>query len=376
MLIQSRRTHGWPLSNKKPISTNLQDPGSKRSVSLKYRVTDTVRRSLAFPRSLFFLLLVAVPYMANASLFSVAFHSALGTGKNASARTLTSQTIALLEAPAGTEQTTTGTGGPDATIVDGEALAATQSLDDTEGSHLTEADMISIYVVRKGDALSEIADMFGVSANTIRWANNIPSGTSVSEGTVLTILPVSGVRHTVKKGDTIQSIAKKYEGDEAEILSYNDILPSEGLAVGATIIVPGGEVHTPAPAKKAAVRSKIASAVGARTSSPASSPSYAGYYQRPVAGCTRTQGIHGNNGIDIACPVGTPIMAAASGEVIVAKSGDWNGGYGTYIVIAHPNGSQTLYGHLSGLSVSVGQQVSQGETIGAMEIRGGPVNPF
>jgi murein DD-endopeptidase MepM/ murein hydrolase activator NlpD len=59
-------------------------------------------------------------------------------------------------------------------------------------------------------------------------------------------------------------------------------------------------------------------------------------------------------------------MASASGKVIVAKSGGWNGGYGSYVVISHPNGTQTLYGHLSAVTVSVGDEVSQGQTIGRM----------
>ncbi len=82
------------------------------------------------------------------------------------------------------------------------------------------------------------------------------------------------------------------------------------------------------------------------------------------------------------------IKAAAAGEVIVAKFGGWNGGYGNYVVIKHSNGVQTLYAHMSSLSVGVGDHVSQGAVIGAMgstgkstgthlhfEVRGG-ANPF
>jgi murein DD-endopeptidase MepM/ murein hydrolase activator NlpD len=102
----------------------------------------------------------------------------------------------------------------------------------------------------------------------------------------------------------------------------------------------------------------------------------------------KTQGIHGHNAVDLASSYGTNIMAAADGTVIVAKIGGWNGGYGNYVVINHPNGTQTLYAHMSSISVSVGQGVTQGESIGRMgetgdatgvhvhfEIRGAP-NPF
>jgi murein DD-endopeptidase MepM/ murein hydrolase activator NlpD len=86
----------------------------------------------------------------------------------------------------------------------------------------------------------------------------------------------------------------------------------------------------------------------------------------PVPGAVRTQGIHGNNGVDFAAGHGTTIRAAAAGEVIVSKSSGWNGGYGQYVVIRHNNGTQTLYAHFSENYVGVGAYVAQGEAIGAM----------
>ena len=60
-----------------------------------------------------------------------------------------------------------------------------------------------------------------------------------------------------------------------------------------------------------------------------------------------------------------PVRAAAAGTVIVASgAGGWGGGYGKYIVIKHSNGVQTLYGHLSQVTVSVGETVTSGENIG------------
>ncbi|BAZ43283.1 peptidase M23 [Chondrocystis sp. NIES-4102] len=69
-------------------------------------------------------------------------------------------------------------------------------------------------------------------------------------------------------------------------------------------------------------------------------------------------------GIDIAAPVGTPIFAAASGEVIEAG---WNsGGYGNLVKLQHLDGSVTLYAHNERILVSLGQQVDQGEQISEM----------
>ena len=112
-------------------------------------------------------------------------------------------------------------------------------------------------------------------------------------------------------------------------------------------------MHEAAPKKIAAKPTKSSS--GAVSAS--------GNFIHPVPGATRTQGIHGYNGVDLAAAIGTPVRAAASGEVIVSKSSGWNGGYGNYVVIKHSNGTQTLYAHTSSNTVGVGATVEAGETI-------------
>ena len=72
-------------------------------------------------------------------------------------------------------------------------------------------------------------------------------------------------------------------------------------------------------------------------------------------------GYESHNGADIGAARGSAVLAAKSGRVIQAG---WNGGYGISVMIAHDDGITTLYGHMDGCSVSVGQTVSQGETIG------------
>ncbi len=237
---------------------------------------------------------------------------------------------------------------------------------------------ISIYVVREGDTVSEIAQMFDVSVNTVMWANSISRSTALKVGQQLVILPISGVRHVVKKGDTLASVAKKYQADADEIAQYNEL---EGaLAIGEEITIPNGEIVVSAPARTATIKG----AVGGTASY-----TYSGFYLRPITGGTRTQGIHGYNGVDLAAPVGTPILAAASGEVIISRQGGWNGGYGNYVVIKHENGTQTLYAHNTSNAVGMGQYVVKGQVIGYVgstgrstgahvhfEIRGGPRNPF
>lgn len=218
---------------------------------------------------------------------------------------------------------------------------------------------ISLYQVREGDSLSEISDMFGVSVNTILWANDIKDAKTIQPGDTLLILPVSGVQHKVVKGETLAGIAKKYDADADEIGLYNGI---SAVTAGETIIIPGGGL---APAPKAAKKSSGSS--GAAVTKTAL-PALTGYFGNPLPGAYKSQGIHGNNGVDLAgMPKGSPVLAAAAGTVIVAKNdGGYNGGYGNYVVVTHDNGTQTLYGHLSSVSVSVGQSVAKGEKLGGV----------
>lgn len=206
--------------------------------------------------------------------------------------------------------------------------------------------------MRDGDTIGGIAKMFGVSANTIAWANDI-SRSIIRPGQTLVILPISGVQHTVIKNDTLASIAKRYKADLGEIAQYNGLTADAKLAVGDVILVPDGELAPIVPLVSAT--SSLRGAGG---------PNYDGYYLRPLIGGRKTQGLHGYNGVDLASYLGAPILAAASGDVIIARDSGWNGGYGIYIVIAHDNGTQTLYAHNSANAVEAGQRVVRGQIIG------------
>ncbi len=227
----------------------------------------------------------------------------------------------------------------------------------------TQSDHISIYVVRRGDTLSEIADMFGVSANTIIWANNMSSAKDFHVGDTLIILPVSGTEHTVVKGDTLKSLAKRYNADAGEIAQFNGLDTAGALAVGTSIIIPGGEVTPKAPVSKPSSKKRSGKIYEPYLGG--GGASFPGYYVDPIPGALVTQGTHGWNAVDLAAPRGTPIHAAADGVVIISRgTGAWDGGYGNYVVITHDNGSQTLYSHMTRTAVSSGQSVSSGDVIG------------
>ncbi|MDP3956040.1 MAG: peptidoglycan DD-metalloendopeptidase family protein [bacterium] len=216
---------------------------------------------------------------------------------------------------------------------------------------------ISVYVVREGDTLSQIGNMFGVSVNTILWANDIKEAI-IHKGDALVILPVSGVKYTVKKDDTLKSIAKEYKADEEEISLFNGLTIGAMLVVGDEIIIPGGEAGPV----------RVAARVAGLDSSK--------FLMRPIKGGVRTQGIHGYNGVDLASYEGAPVYAAAAGRVIISRDGgSWNGGYGNYVVIEHGNGAQTLYAHLLNNEVRSGQYVSQGQVVGYMGSTGRSTGP-
>ncbi|XKT75289.1 MAG: peptidoglycan DD-metalloendopeptidase family protein [Patescibacteria group bacterium UBA2103] len=257
-------------------------------------------------------------------------------------------------------------GGADLAVVGGTALIAEGGVDQAVSLNESRTGKISLYVVRDGDSLSQVAQMFGVNINTIVWANNLKSATAISPGQTLVILPVSGLQHAVEKGETLASIAKKYKGDIEEIATFNGLDTDATLAIGTEIIIPGGEM---AGSSTSYVGSKTASVKGA------GGPTFSGYYTNPVPGSVRTQGLHGYNAVDLGARTGTSVVAAASGSVIISREGGWNGGYGNYIVISHENGTQTLYAHNSSNIVGVGQYVVKGQVIGYVGSTGRSTGP-
>ena len=256
-------------------------------------------------------------------------------------------------------------GGGNINVVDGIALAPESGPAGTAADLMEvkpQSSQISVHVVKEGETLSHIAELYDVSVNTIRWANDVGSGDIVHPGDELIILPVTGIRHIVEKGETLASVAKKHDADLEEVANYNIISVDAALTVGEQVIIPNGVVAA-APAPKTSSGSVAPSSGGGTSAVPASSAGFT----NPLPGSVKTQGIHGYNGVDLGgTPAGSSVVAAAGGSVIVAKASGWNGGYGSYIVVQHDSGIQTLYAHLSSVSVGVGQRVSAGTSIGGV----------
>lgn len=202
------------------------------------------------------------------------------------------------------------------------------------------------YVVQSGDTITQLADRFNISRETIIWANEL-EGRSLKEGDALMILPVSGALHLVRPNETLGQIARNYKVGESEILSFNQISDANAIFVGDLLVVPGGRK----PAQP-----------GIATTQPVASS----YFIRPTTGRI-SQGLHPYNAIDIANSCETPIYAAAVGTIQLTG---YHSVGGNYVRISHPNGVVTYYGHLSRISVVRGQSVAQGQEIGRMGTTG------
>lgn len=220
-------------------------------------------------------------------------------------------------------------------------------------------DKVVEYSVQKGDTISTIANKFGVSEDTIRWANDL-SGDSITVGDVLKILPVTGIAHKVASGETVYSIAKHYDSNPQQIVDFpfNEFANPEtfSLVVGQILIVPDGVKPSEVPVQRTRPEVGRQYYAGPIPVSP-------GGFSWPLSGGISQYASWYHMALDITSPVGTPILAAESGTVSSVSVGSWDGGYGTNVWINNGQGIATHYNHMSGVNVSVGQSVAVGKTV-------------
>jgi len=226
-------------------------------------------------------------------------------------------------------------------------IVSTKVLGDVFGGSSKDSKVVVEYVVQAGDTLKSIAQSYGISTNTLLWANEMTSSSTIKVGQSLVILPTDGVLHVVKSGDTIIDIAKKYSVKEEDIISFNDLANQDDIYIGDILIVPNGTMPK-----------KSSPSINSQTTIASS------YFIHPTSGKI-TQGIHYYNAIDVANKCGTAIYAAASGTVQRVKYG-YNFGGGNYITILHSNGTVTYYGHLMTIFVKPGDKVNIGDRIALM----------
>jgi murein DD-endopeptidase MepM/ murein hydrolase activator NlpD len=227
---------------------------------------------------------------------------------------------------------------------------------------------VIVYSVQAGDTVQGIAANFGLAPETLMWANpaieDLPDLLRIGQEVV--VLPIDGVYHEVKEGDTLASIAGKYKVEIDAILGeaneWNALQPPDyTISPGMQLIVAGGSKPY-VPKLVTAYNGPIPT--GARGT---------GRFQWPVIGRISQDYWYGHRALDIAASTGSGVYAADGG--FVSFVGGTDVGYGNLIRIDHGNGFATWYAHLSGFNVTLGQAVKRGDLIGYVGSTGNSSGP-
>ena len=223
--------------------------------------------------------------------------------------------------------------------------------------------VIAPYDVRPKDTLASVAKNFGSAPDYVRSTNRLES-VSLSPGKTLMVHNGLGMLYQVreKKGRTesLQDIARKYNLSPVKIAQANHLpgvalLSDQWIEPGRILFLPGVRLRF----------TDYLMPVG-WTSGRFISSGF-GYRRHPVLGVRRL-----HQGLDFPRPAGSPVRAAREGRVIFAG---WQGGFGRLIILKHPGGMKTWYGHLSSINVEPGQKVSKGTFIGRVGSTGLATGP-
>ncbi len=247
---------------------------------------------------------------------------------------------------------------------------------------------VTEYAVKEGDSLWSISSKFDLDLDTIIGSNNIPNINFLKLGMVLRIPNQDGIFVKVAKNDTVAKLADKHGSYKQAVYVANLLDEETQIKIGSEIFLPGAKI-----ASLTVSEGRVSSRT-VRTTITSSSRKF----RWPVMG--KISSVFGwrrspfgrrrvfHSGLDIRAPKGRGIVAAGDGRVV--HSG-WMGGYGKAIVISHPGGISTLYGHCSSLLVNGGATVRAGQVIATVgstgrstgyhlhfEVRtnGAPLNPL
>lgn len=202
------------------------------------------------------------------------------------------------------------------------------------------AERIKVHKVKSGETLWDIAHQHGLNIDSLIGANNISNMNNIKPGQEFKVLPVKGIIYRVSPGESIASIAEKFEIKKETIMKDNDIKDASTLKIDQKLLLRGAK---PEFSYQDRLEKKFMYPINTRITS----------YYGP-----RWGRIH--EGIDFAAPMGSPIRAVSSGRVVYSG---WASGYGKVVIIQHQRGLKTLYAHNSKLLVRLGESVAKGEVI-------------
>jgi len=201
---------------------------------------------------------------------------------------------------------------------------------------------ISKYTVRRGDTLSTIAKKFGVSIDTICGSNNLRSYNLIHVGKKLTIPNKDGMLIKMGKKKNVINIARKYKVSLKKILDQNDLKNPDFIPLNKVLFIPDAKPQNIIVGFMWPTRSRTITS------------SY-GWRRNPFN--RRRREFH--RGMDIKAHYAW-IRSSKYGKVTFTG---WLGGYGKAVIVAHPGGWKTLYAHLSRIIVRRGQYVKQGQYV-------------
>jgi murein DD-endopeptidase MepM/ murein hydrolase activator NlpD len=226
-------------------------------------------------------------------------------------------------------------------------IAPRDAIDEDAAPFIPAILAVREYTVQPGDSLLKIAKDAGISIDSIISLNGMTNAKRIYAGAKLTLPNMSGILHKVKRGDSLESVAKAYSVEIVAIADAND-LQSTDLDVGQTLFIPNARLAA-SELKRALGELMIWPLSGRLTSG-------FGYRLSPFTGIRQF-----HNGVDLAVPSGTPVACAMDGTV--ADIG-YNNAFGNYVIVTHADGYQTWYAHLSKTSVKKGQRITQGQRVG------------
>lgn len=212
------------------------------------------------------------------------------------------------------------------------------------------------HVVQPGETLGGIANRAGLPQGLIAEANGLSEPYSVKTGQTL-IIPRQRT-HAVAGGETGFDIAYRYGVSWKSIALANALDEDAALRTGQKLVIPTiTKATVPAPATSPVT-------VPPKPAAPASTtPAFQWPLRgQTLLGFTAPGSADSHNGIDLAAEAGAPVKAAGAGKVVFA--GDEPKLYGTLVVLEHGNGWHSAYGHLSSVSVKVGDRVAAGDVVG------------
>ncbi|NWG17559.1 MAG: M23 family metallopeptidase [Chloroflexi bacterium] len=245
------------------------------------------------------------------------------------------------------------------------------------------------YVAVRGDTIYSIAERFGIRPESVAWSNPRSIIRVLRPGDVINVPPVDGVFHQVVGSRTVGEIIASFKVDDPYAVldsEYNNLFgvtPDTILPSGTWIFIPGGEAEQITWNPGVQVEGGDSPRRGYVSVFAPGDPGSCGQINNPGGGASWGFPLSGgytfmrgftswHTGVDLAAPVGTPVLAANSGAVIFAGWNSW--GYGNTVVLAH-GPYLTLYGHLSSINVGCGQLVSVGQVIGAVGNTGNSSGP-